>query len=367
MAKTVLHDVLQAGVEEGASDWHFREGKNVSIRISGNLAEIEFLSPADFLDKAIPQLMSAEKVERFHRSGDADFAFLEDGVGRFRGNLHRERGRLALSLRHVKGRVPPLADLGLPETVHTLAEGIRGIVFVTGITGSGKSTTLARMVEHMNETQQRHIITIEDPIEYSFEDRNCVIEQREIGLDTISFESALVHVLRQDPDVIVIGEMRDRTTFETALTAAETGHLVLTTLHTNNASQSIMRILDLYAQAERESVRRSLSASLNAIVCQRLIPRQDGRGQIPAVEILINTPIVAKLIYENRLDKLPNAIDGGMEDGMVSFNRSLYRLIKSGTISEKEGMDASNNPEQLRMNLSGIFLDTDKGSIISEG
>jgi len=366
MARTSLHDILAAGVADEASDWHIREAHPVSIRISGALGEIDFVPDKEYLEKVMAEIAPANQIEQFHRVGDADFAFEEDGIGRFRANLHKERGLLSLSLRYVKEKVPGIDILNLPLMVHQLAESPRGIVFVTGITGAGKSTTLASMIEHINATQARHLVTVEDPIEYSFVDQNCVIEQREVGIDTISFESALRHVLRQDPDVIIIGEMRDRITFETALMAAETGHLVLTTLHTMNASQSVTRIMDMYSQHEREAVRKSLSTNLRASICQRLVRRAGGRGLVPAVEILINTPIVSKLISENRMEKLPTAIDAGVEDGMISFNRSLLQLINDGLITEEDGLAASSNPEALRMNLSGIFLNTDKGSVIGE-
>lgn len=365
MAHTILHDVLAAGVEEGASDWHIREGRPVSLRISGSLAELDVTTDRKFLLQAIEQICTDQQKQRFQEIGDTDFAFMEDGLGRFRANLHRQRNGIAVTLRYVKERVAPIDELKLPRKIHELAESQRGIIFVTGITGAGKSTTLASMLEHVNEQQTRHIITIEDPIEYSFRDNNSVIEQREVGLDTGSFDSALVHVLRQDPDVVVIGEMRDKMTFETALTAAETGHLVLTTLHTTNAPQSLNRILDMYNQQERESIRKSLSGNLRAIICQRLIQRASGKGQVPAVEIMINTPIVQKLIAEGRFDKLPGAIDAGAEEGMISFNRSLLKLIQDGTIREEDGLAASNNAEALRMNLSGIYLNSDKGSIVS--
>lgn len=364
MPRTPLHDVLEAGVDEEASDWHIRQDRPITVRIGGAIEEMDFVTDESFLESVVSEIVPSPQMESFYKSGDADFAFEEDDVGRFRVNLHKERGSMALTLRFVKPQVPKREALQLPEMVHKLAESARGIIFVTGITGAGKSTTLASMIEHMNDTQGRHIITIEDPIEYTFEDRSCVIEQREVGLDTESFSSALRHVLRQDPDVIVIGEMRDRTTFETALTAAETGHLVLATLHTMNAPQSILRVLDMYNEYEKEAVRKSLAINLRAIVCQRLVRRASGKGLVPAVEILINTPIVSKLIGENRLDDLSTAIDSGVEDGMISFNRSLLGLIKQELITRENGLAASNNPEALRMNLSGIFLNTDRGRIV---
>jgi twitching motility protein PilT len=365
MVTSLFHDILSLGVNEGASDWHIRENRPVGLRVNGTLVEIDFVPDTEFLHKAVAQIVKPLLMDAYERTGDADFAFEEEGVGRFRANLHRQRGMMSLSLRHVKSKVPPLEELGLPPIVHQIAQRHRGIVFVTGTTGSGKSTTLACMIEYMNAQMNRHIVSIEDPIEYSFEDKHCIIEQREVGLDTESFRSALIHVLRQDPDVIVIGEMRNRETFETALTAAETGHLVLTTLHTMNAGQSIMRILDFYSQDERDAVRNSLASALQAIICQRLVPRASGKGVVPAVEILINTPIVTKLLSEDRINRLDAAINAGTEEGMMSFNHCLLELANSGTITEDAALDFSNNREALQMNLRGIFL-SDDGGIIGE-
>ncbi len=366
MVRSILHDILATGVEEGASDWHIREGRPVGLRIDQRLVELDFITDSEFLHQAVRQILTPAKLQTYEVTGDADFAFEEEEVGRFRANLHRQRGMMALTLRFVKGSVPPLAELGLPDMILRVAERPRGIIIVTGTTGSGKSTTLACMIEHMNATMNRHIVTIEDPIEYSFEDDQCIIEQREVGLDTESFTSALVHVLRQDPDVIVIGEMRDRITFETAVTAAETGHLVMTTLHTQTAAQSLIRLLDLYPEEERESIRRTLAVSLCGIICQRLVPKAIGKGVVPAVEIMINTPIVSKLIAEDRLGKLTSAIEGGEDDGMLSFNRCLLDLINRGEISEDAALAASSNPQALQMNLKGIFLSTDSGGIIGD-
>ena len=365
MPKTIFHEVLLTGVQEGASDWHIREGSDVGLRVDGVLVAVDFSTPRPLLEQFIKEILPPSLKTPFDMTGDADFAFQEEGVGRFRANLHRQRGMLGLTLRYVKGKVPDRLELGLPEILQKISEAKNGIVFVTGATGSGKSTTLAYMIEHMNETMNHHIITIEDPIEYSFADNKCIIEQREIGIDSISFESALIHALRQDPDVIVVGEMRSRATVETALSAAETGHLVLSTLHTTTASQTILRVLDMFPHSEREAVRRSIASSISAIICQRLVPRASGKGVIPAMEILLATPIVQKLITENKMEKLPMAIEAGVEDGMMSFNRSLLLLANDGMITEEAALAASNNPEALKMNLNGIFLNTDGGSLIS--
>jgi twitching motility protein PilT len=324
--------------------------------VDGKLVEVDFVTAREFLEGAVTEIADADDRETYRKTGDADFAFEEDGVGRFRANLHKQRGKMGMTFRFVKGKVPNIDELNLPGVLRKIAESNNGIVFVTGSTGSGKSTTLAGMVDHMNTSLSCHIITIEDPIEYTFKDGTCIIEQREVGLDAITFESALVHALRQDPDVIIIGEMRNTETFETALAASETGHLVLTTLHTKDAAQSINRILDMYPNEERDSIRNSLSTALRSIICQRLVPRATGKGVIPVTEILINTPIVRKLIQENRLAKLSTAIEGGEEDGMVSFNKCLLKLVNDGVITEETALEYSDNPQALKMNLKGIFL-----------
>ena len=229
-------------------------------------------------------------------------------------------------------------------------------MLLAGSTGCGKSTTLAAMIEHINANFKKHLITLEDPIEYVFEDNQCVVEQREVGLDTLSFHHALKHVLRQDPDIIMIGEMRDSISFTAAMSAADTGHLVLSTLHTTNAAQSVSRILDFFKADEREQIRRQLAGTLQAVVCQRMVNTL-AQGMTPAVEILINTPTVQKLIEENRLDKLPAAIETGTDDGMINFNQALFQLVKDGKVSEKEALGKATNPQALEMNFKGIFLD----------
>jgi twitching motility protein PilT len=226
---------------------------------------------------------------------------------------------------------------------------------IAGSTGSGKSTTLAAMIEHINSNFKKHIVTLEDPIEFVFEDNQSVIEQREIGLDTASFYGALKHVLRQDPDIIMLGEMRDDIRFTAAMSAADTGHLVFSTLHTTTAAQSITRILDFFKADEREQVRRQLANCLRAVICQRMVPTVDGK-MTPALEILINSPLVKKMLEENRLDKLTAAIETGGDDGMLTFNQSLFNLAKSGRITEKEALSKASNPQALEMNFKGIFL-----------
>lgn len=259
-------------------------------------------------------------------------------------------------MRYVVAEVPKIDGLNLPEVIKSIAEEHRGIVLVAGTTGSGKSTTLAGMIDHINTNQKRHIITMEDPVEYVFDDNQCIIEQREVGLDTPSYQHGLKHVMRQDPDVIMVGEMRDAISFRAAMSAADTGHLVLSTLHTIDAPQSIARVLDFFPSEEREQVRKQMVGTLKAIIVQRMAVREDDGGVVPAIEIMINTPTVAKLITENRTEKLHAAIETGTDDGMQNFNQSLFQLVKDRIITKEEALDKATNPQALEMNFKGIFL-----------
>ena len=353
-----LQPLLKLGLRMGASDVHLKTDAPMMLRISGELytVESEVVSEEDLTSVADAMLPSHAR-DKFERLMEADFSFVCEGVGRFRANVFMQKGKVCIAMRHVKTDIPTFEDLHLPLQLKEIAMAPRGIVIVSGTTGCGKSTTLAAMIEHINETQKRHIITVEDPIEYLFLDRASVIEQREVGLDTMSFEAALTHILRQDPDVIMIGEMRDAASFMAALTAADTGHLVLTTLHTTTASQAVTRILDFFPHQEREQIRMSLAFTLRAVACQRLVPGADAEGVVPAVEIMINGPTVRKLIEENRLEKLWAAIETGREDGMQTFNQALYDLVQQGMVTEADALARATNPEALRMNLQGIFLD----------
>ena len=359
---SVFFDILKYAVGLGASDLHVREGKFVRLRVHSRLVETNIMTDTYFFEKSFEQIIPEGRFDIYKKEGDLDFAWEEEGVGRFRVNLHRQRGNSAYTFRYVKGRAPTIKEVNLPEILKKIASFRNGIIFVTGTTGSGKSTTMAAMLDYINNTSEQHVITIEDPIEYTFQDNRSFFEQREIGLDAASFDSALVHALRQDPDIIMVGEMRNRETFETALAAAETGHMVLTTLHTKDAAQSISRILDMFPLEERDSIRKSISECLQAIVCQRLAPRAIGQGVVPINEILINTSIVKKLIFDNQLEKVPQAIAGGEEEGMMSFNQCLLKLAKNGDITEETALKFSDTPQQLQMNLKGIFLSS--GGII---
>lgn len=356
----LFQKILQTAVENGASDVHLKIGTPVIFRLNRQLIAIEAPFPtAEWMDKVVNAIVPKHAKTRLETEREVDFSYYAPDIGRFRTNLFQQRGEFCLAMRFVKTRVPGFEELNLPPVLRALAEAPRGIVLVAGSTGCGKSTTLAAMIEHVNAQSKKHIITLEDPIEYVFEDNQSVIEQREVGLDTVSFDHALKHVLRQDPDVIMIGEMRDATSFQAAMSAADTGHLVLSTLHTTNAAQSIHRILDFFKAEDREQIRRQLSGTMRAVACQRMVPDVQG-GMVPAFEILINTPTVRKLLEENRLDKLPAAIETGAEDGMLNFNQALFQLIKEGKITEKEGLAKASNPQVLEMNLKGIFLDEGK-------
>jgi len=352
--------ILKTAVEGGASDVHLKIGGPVIFRINRQLIAIECPLPTeDWINKIVEQIVPAHFKNRIDEEREADFSYFIPGIGRFRTNLFQQRGQWCLAMRHVKTHVPSFEELGLLQQVKKIAESPRGIVLLAGSTGCGKSTTLAAMIEHINANFKKHIITMEDPIEYVFEDNQCVVEQREVGLDTLSFHHALRHVLRQDPDIIMIGEMRDSISFTAAMSAADTGHLVLSTLHTTNAGQSVNRILDFFKADEREQIRRQLAGTLQAVVCQRMVNTVAG-GMTPALEIMINTATVKKLIEDNRLDKLGAAIETGNDDGMINFNQALFQLVKDGKVSEQEALGKASNPQALEMNFRGIFLDEGK-------
>ena len=353
----LFNRILKTAVDGGASDVHLKIGTPVIFRINRELVAIYSPFPTvDWMNKIVEEITPVHLKKRLNEEREVDFSYYIPNVGRFRTNLFQQRSQWCLAMRFVKTLVPSFQELGLLEQIKKVAESSRGIVLLAGSTGCGKSTTLAAMVEHINNNFKKHIITLEDPVEYAFEDNQSVIEQREIGLDTLSFHYALRNILRQDPDVIMIGEMRDDISFAASMSAADTGHLVLSTMHTTNASQSITRILDFFKAEEREQIRRQLATTLRGVICQRMITTVDGK-LTPALEIMLNTPLVRKLIEENRLDKLPAAIETGTDDGMLTFNQSLFNLVKAGRVTEKEALSKASNPQALEMNFKGIFLD----------
>lgn len=362
-----LQKLLKTAVEREASDIHLKPGEPPFFRINGVLIEAweETIKPED-MDAVVAEMLPAYLATNFESNHEADFSMDTEGIGRFRVNVFLAQGHPSVVMRHVKAKIPTFEELRLPPQLARLAEVQRGIVLLSGTTRSGKSTTLAAIIGQMNRTQRRRIITVEDPVEYLFEDDRSVITQREVGLDTIDYTAALKHLMRQDPDVILIGEMRDELSIRTALMASETGHLVFSTLHAGTSDQAVPRMLDVFPTDEQDQIRMGLAANLHAVVCQRLIPDTQ-EGVVPAVEIMLNTPTVRKLLQRQQLDVLSAAIETGTDDGMQSFNQSIYALIKSGTITEAEGMRYATNPESLKMNLQGIFLDEGQRILGSAG
>ena len=352
----IFHKILHAAVESHASDIHLKVAHPVAVRINRQLLAVDAPHPTnEWFEKVLGHIVPSHLKPSLEKERETDFSYYVHGIGRFRTNIFQQGGKWAMALRHVKSQVPTFDQLGLAPICSELAESPRGIILLAGTTGSGKSTTLAAMIEHVNENFKRHIVTLEDPIEYVFEDNQSIVEQREIGLDTASFARGLRSVLRQDPDFIMIGEMRDSISFQTAISAADTGHLVLSTVHTTNAATSVGRILDFFQPEERDTIRRQLSATLRAVICQRMLPTLEGKVT-PAQEIMVNSPMVRKMIEENRLEKLPAAIETGRDDGMQSFNQALYDLVKANKVTREAALEKATNAQGLEMMFQGIFL-----------
>ena len=352
-----MHDLFRLMVKQNASDLLISVGAPPSLKIDGQVLPVKAdpLTP-DVARDLVFSIMTEVQHAEFELDNELNFAVTPADIGRFRINVFRQRNHVGLVARRISSEIPSLEALGLPvATLEKIAMTKIGLVLFVGGTGTGKTTTQAAMVGYRNQHTRGHIITIEDPVEYVFEDNQCIIEQREIGLDTPSYEHSLKHVMRQDPDVIMVGEMRDATSFRAAMSAADTGHLVLSTLHTIDAPQSISRVLDFFPADERESVRKQMIGTLKAIICQRMTVRKDG-NVIPAIEIMINTPTISKLINENRLEKLHVAIETGTDDGMQNFNQSLFQLVKDDIITKEEALEKATNAQALEMNFKGIFL-----------
>jgi len=332
-----IHGLLKMVIDRKASDLHLKVKSPPVLRINGHLmpADLPPYEPAELLS-LIESMLTDEQRETFRRELELDFGYGVPGLSRFRVNVFRQRGNIGAAIRTIPMKVPTIADLRLPDGVERFAELPRGLVLVTGPTGSGKSTTLAALINHINHQRACHIVTIEDPIEYLHHDVKSIIDQREVGADTHSFAHALRHVLRQDPDVILIGEMRDLETIATAITAAETGHLVFATLHTQSAAQAVERIVDVFPPYQQEQVRMQLSLSLEGVLSQSLLPRRDGRGRIAAVEVLRLTPAVRNLIREGKTFQLPSAIQSGARDGMQTLNQALRKLVEEGLVTYEE-------------------------------
>jgi twitching motility protein PilT len=344
----MLDQILHQAVTAGASDVHLNAGAPPMLRINTVMQAADFpsLSAQDCFDIAKTLLVQKRWCD-FTEKRDADFSYEIPGLARFRINAHFQRQTIALSIRTISNRLRPLSELFLPEIVTKLTTLPRGLVLVTGPTGSGKSTTLAAMIDEINRRERGHIVTLEDPIEYVLASNNCAIEQREVGSDVLDFASGLRHVLRQDPDVILLGEMRDLETTSAALTAAETGHLVLSTLHTINAPQTIERIIDIYPTSQQNQIRSMLASTLQAVVSQTLLPRCDEPGMIPAAEIMICNQPVKSCIRENRLFEIPNVIETSRAIGMQSLDFSIQQLCRNGYVSRETAMGHAAHPEKL--------------------
>jgi twitching motility protein PilT len=354
-------DLLKLMIEENASDLYLKAGNTPIFRVDGKLTTIDDeywqsirLMPKDTAEIAY-SIMNDSQKHRFEENKELDIAYSVSGVGRFRVNIYYQRGSIAMVFRAIPFEIPSFEELHLPEMVKELASLPRGLVIVTGATGSGKSTTLAAMIDHINSTRRVHIITIEDPIEFLHKDRESIIEQREVEMDTICFKEALKHIVRQNPDVIMVGEMRDLESLEAVLSAAETGHLVLTTMHTTDSVQTIERIINSFPPHQANQVRIQLAMTLKGIISLRLLPRADGKGRIPAVEIMITTPYIRKLIEENKLSQIRGAIASGGFYGMHTFNQSLVNLYQQDYITFEDAMEASSNPEEFRLAVRGIY------------
>jgi twitching motility protein PilT len=346
-----LDDLLRYAVSREASDVHIKVGSPPIIRVDGRLERTDraAVTPAE-TERVAFAIMPKPRAEEFLANCEADFAYSVSGLGRFRVNVMRQRGSVGLVLRRVQSSILSPEELGLPPVVRRLAENPRGLVLVTGPTGSGKTTTLAAMIDHINETMSRHIVTIEDPIEVLHPDKQSVVNQREVGTDTADFAGALKRVLRQDPDVILIGEMRDTATVRTALSAAETGHLVFSTLHTINATETINRIIDFFPPYEQRQVRMALAGALRGIVSQRLVERRESAGRVPAVEVLVATGrVFDKIANADETHEIEEIIADGEYYGMQTFDQSLLSLYQRGSIDLREALTASTRPHDLRL------------------
>lgn len=351
-----LHDFLRLMVKEHASDLILKAGSCPAIRLAGS---IRFLGDQPLgqaqIQEWIDTVVDARGREDMLRTGAVDFAVSVAEVGRFRCNVFRQCGENGFVFRRINSEIPSFKDLNLPvQPLKQLASLKRGLVLATGTAGSGKSTTLASMIEYVNRNQQKHIVTIEDPVEFRFEDRFSIVNQREVGHDCESFAAALRQAVRQSPDVILIGEMRDRETVEAAISAAETGHLVFSTLHTVNAVQTVERIISFFPPHQHDLIRSQLALNLAGVVSLRLIKNKEGRSLVPAVELLMNTPTVRDLLESGQTKALPKALAEGAFYGTMTFNQSLIRLFEAGNITLEDALSASDNPEELKMQMRGI-------------
>jgi twitching motility protein PilT len=351
-------EILLEVVERNASDLHLTAGVPPTLRQRGRLIALENypkLTPEDTRE-FVYSILTTEQRRRLETDLQLDFAYVVPGKARFRVNAFFQRGAVAAAFRLIPSEIVPIDALGLPAVVHEMTRRPRGIVLVTGPTGSGKSTTLAAMIDEINQTRDEHIVTIEDPIEFVHAHKRCIINQRELGNDATSFAAALKAALRQDPDVILVGEMRDLDTISTALTAAETGHLVFGTLHTQDAPQTIDRVIDVFPPTQQAQIRVQLSVTLQGVVTQQLLPTADGAGRCVACEVLVPTPAVRNLIREGKIHQIPSIIQTGAAQGMQSMDSALATLVRAGTITQEVAESRSSTRDELRRLLGGVAL-----------
>jgi len=363
-----INELLRHTVERGASDLHLKVGNVPFIRVDGLLEPTSFnvLTPDD-TEGFATFLMSEHKRREFVATSETDLGYTMPGVGRFRVNVFRQRGVVGLAIRRVRSEVPNFEELRLPPVMQALADSPRGLVLITGPTGTGKTTTIASMIGYINRTRRAHIVTIEDPIEVVHEDMLSIIQQREIGIDTDSYGNALRHVIRQDPDVIFLGEIRDAVSALSAIQAAETGHLVISTLHTTDCRETINRVLDLFPAAQQKEIRTSLAGSLRGIVSQRLVAKADGKGRVPACEVLVNTGrVFDRIVDPDSTEQIVDVIADGVFYGMQTFDQALVKLVREGLVAELDARRAATSPHDFDLQLHGVldrrvaFLDPER-------
>lgn len=358
-----LNEILAIGVKAKGSDIHIKTGLPPIVRIDGKLHPIPNaprLTP-DGVSGMASAIMNDRQRKHFAENFEVDLSYGVPGLGRFRVSVYSQRGTVAMVFRAISMSVPSMEALNLPPILKKLCMEDRGLILVTGTTGSGKSTTLAAMIDYINENRSSNIITIEDPVEYLHRDKKSIISQREVGFDTLSFAGALKGALRQDPDVILVGEMRDHETIETALTAAETGHMVMSTLHTLDASETVNRIISVFPPYHQRQIRTQLSSVIKGVISQRLVPKAEGKGRVPAVEIMIGTARIRECIYdEEKTKQIPEAISQGVVAyGMQSFDQSLMQLYSKKLITYEEALRQSSNPDDFALKISGISSTSD--------
>ena len=356
-----LEKLLRHMVEKKASDLYIKSQQPAYLRINKSIisGSDDVFSPKE-VEKMAYSLMDEKQKEKFQIQKDLDIGFGIEGLGRFRANVFLQRGTISMIVRWIKLEIPPLEELNLPaDILKKFCREMRGLILVTGSTGSGKSTTLASMIEYINQNMSRHVVSIEDPIEFIFSDKKSIIEQREVGIDTDSYAAALRCILRQTPDIILLDDIRDREAMHTALMTAESGHLVLSTVHAIDAMQTVEKVVNFFPPHQHSEVRKALALLLKVVLCLRLLPRADRQGLIPAYEVMVSTPTLKELIAENRMSEVPGYIRDGRLFGMQTFNQSLIELYKKNIISQEAALENSDNSEELLLAMKGIYSGKD--------